>query len=95
MVTEKDARSLAICYEAFCDARNRGNAPSMRVWAHQLVIRQDATGIELVRRARLVALYESVWGDPERGVAPTATAEWEASIERGAPRLDFVNNRGE
>lgn len=74
MVTEKDARSLAICYEAFCDARNRGNARSMRVWAHQLVIRQDATGIELVTRKRLVALYESIWGDPERGVAPVATA---------------------
>lgn len=94
MVTEKDARSLAICYEAFCDARNRGNAPSMRVWAHQLVIRQDATGIELVRRARLVSLYESIWGDPERGACPApepyalATADPDLAYEAWETAVD-------
>ena len=46
---------------------------------------------ELARReARADAMFASEARDPFAN-----TAQWEASIERGRPRLDFVNNRGE
>lgn len=47
LITPEAAKSLAVAYQAWCEAVTDGRLNSMRVWARTLEKAQDATGVIL------------------------------------------------
>jgi len=48
MITKEQARSLAICYNAYHEECEKDNALGMRVWARLLIESQIETGVDLM-----------------------------------------------
>ena len=55
-ISKSNAKSLAVAYEAYCSANEKGDEPSKRCWASMLLRYQDKTGVILMPRERLAAL---------------------------------------
>lgn len=58
-VSRKAARSLAIAYNAWCEAVDTKNLNSMHVWSETLNNAQELTGIELCPYDSMVSLIEA------------------------------------
>lgn len=56
MISKSDAKSLAVCYEAYMSAVHSGDIQSQRCWSSLLLKYQDETGVALINRATLVTV---------------------------------------
>lgn len=49
MITQKQARKLAVAFNAYLEAQINGDENGQRVWGRILKQSQEETGVELVR----------------------------------------------
>jgi hypothetical protein len=59
-ISKKDAQSLAVAYQAFCEAVDMQNLNKMKVWAWSLERAQDATGVTLRAPCDMQRLIENL-----------------------------------
>mgnify|MGYP003631691342 FL=1 len=49
MITQKQAKKLAVSFQAYLESQLNGDEKGQRVWARMLKQSQEETGVELVR----------------------------------------------
>jgi hypothetical protein len=49
MITQRQAKKLAVSFQAYLESQLNGDEKGQRVWARMLKQSQEETGVELVR----------------------------------------------